>query len=76
MALQVNVPGNATCIYFDAGRGRKGYYYLWQKAVPCNDYVEIKWFWSCLGNCGSEETAQDATDAARDWIKFGYTIPR
>ncbi len=63
-----NVPHDALCIFFAADNNKCADYYLWHK---CLKGGIIRWFWYALGNDGTEDSAFEATYAARNWIRDG-----
>ncbi len=62
--LPNNTPADATKISF-SGQFGHGNYYIW----PANGM----WYWSALGNGGSEKDMVHACNAARRWIKDSET---
>ena len=66
-----NIPHNArNClrILYQADNGKKGEYTIYSVDLP---HGVTKWCWQALGNNGEEESAYEATSAARDWIRNG-----
>lgn len=67
-----NVPRDALCIDFTADNQKRGTYYVWKKLLR----GDVQWFWSALGEDGVEDTAFEATQSARNWIRDGQaTMP-
>lgn len=55
-------------ILFIADNGKRGTYKLWHKVLKGG---VIKWYWEAMGNEGNENSAWEATYAARTWIRDG-----
>ena len=71
MITSQDIPPDAMSISFQASNGRKGNYYLWKRMEgPWGNKVEV-WYWYSLGNSGREDSASEATQAAKNWITNG-----
>ena len=59
-------------IWFQADNGKAGEYRLWDKTfrISGGHYYTV-YYWEALGNGGSAPSAQEATEAARRWIRDG-----
>lgn len=73
-------PSIALVFWFVADNGRKGEYTLWyrEENVRSNKGIERKrvWYWQALGTGGTEGCAEDATEAARFYIRNRKAIRR
>lgn len=70
--IPANIPAGATAIYYRAGNGKCGTYYLWDKTeMEASGEYERRWYWSALGNEGVAGNAQDAVYDAQEWIRNG-----
>ena len=58
------VPKNAKTCQYQACRGMKAQYWLWQNK-------QGKWYWVALGNNGEEATEMEARTRAVRWIRDG-----
>lgn len=71
MFTHQTIPETALSIVYHADNGKKGVYYLWDKFVKVDGEVTRRWFWVSMGHDGTCDSAPEATDAARDWIRNG-----
>ena len=70
------VPVDALAIRYSC-KGHSARYFLWKRLETVgvtedgDNIKEWMWYWQALGGSGKEESAQDATFAARQYIANG-----